>query len=1216
MEFTREQELAVRLRDKDILVSAGAGAGKTRVLISRMAEMILDENDPIPVDSFLVMTFTNAAADEMKERITEELNQRLERDPDNYYLRKQVRMIHHADIFTVHSFCNRLIRIRFNEIGMDPSFRIGEEGELFLLRQKAMEDVLEGAYSSGRESFLSLVEAYAPGKDDRVLETLIDNTYRFSRGFPDIDGWFSEFLNSAKQLGNADGLNRSAVLQDIVKKAKRILLEQQQNIETCLELFEEEDGPERFYEGILNDKDILEMLLSLEEYDELYNVLKDLSVSSLPQGTKQEKEWIYLDDIKESHQTLKNTLKELRERDFLFSTEAICRENRILYPYLEELLNLTRDFSNLYFQMKKEKNVFDFDDLEHLALEILVESYDENGRAIPSETAKQLSNKYKTIFVDEYQDTNLVQETIINVIWNPEINHLFVVGDVKQSIYRFRQARPDLFLDRYNRYQQLESDSEVSIELRDNFRSTPNVLRFCNDLFSHLMKKDFGGVNYDDRVALRSGDGSPMANYKDLSEVMLLVDDEEKAVSANGWNELEAEAVMVAGRIRELAEEGFSYKDMVILVRSGSKWGETLEEFLTKAGIPAISENKTGYFQTREVHLVLNYLSIVDNVYQDIPMASVLLSSIGRLNEEELTRLKILIAPPNRGDYSLYDLIKLYLIEGTDERLKKKLEEFLELLLYFRRRKKEMPLHMLLWEIYQKTGVYDAVQLLPEGKKRKENLLMLLQKAEEYEKTVFKGLFYFIRYIDQLKSYEIDLAEASGEDNGMDAVRIMTIHKSKGLEFPVVFVCGLSGQFNLMDGNQKVLFHPELGVGMEYVDLATRTHHPSMMKKKIKEQMTKETLEEELRILYVAMTRAQRKLILTGTVKGKMIDYNYSAKLSRGASLSDRCFMDWLLPVVWQHPDYQQFVASRIADEDRKQPEINEEQASYLKIRLVHYHELDQEMEEKKPDRSRNTMSLDQFMEQREMQEDISVIQKSFEYEYPFKEATVRKRKYSVSELKKIAMTPIPSENGVDTAADEMSVLGKIESIPKPAFLKEEEAEPRGADRGTIIHKIMELLPFGEMNSKKALFDALELIKKKYPPATTISLKPVYESLEEFFFSDNGEVFREMDRNGCFYKELPFTVGLPANVIEPDSENQEIVVVQGVIDACGEAEDGLWLLDYKTDRIFPGEERVLLDRYEKQMLYYKLALEQVMEKEVKYIYIYSFALKKFLRVML
>ncbi|MDD7114529.1 MAG: helicase-exonuclease AddAB subunit AddA [Lachnospiraceae bacterium] len=1212
MEFTKEQELAVRLRGKDILVSAGAGAGKTRVLISRMAEMILDEDNPIPVDSFLVMTFTNAAADEMKERITGELNLRLENDPDNRYLRKQLRMLSHADISTVHSFCNRLIRKHFNVVGIDPSFRIGEEGELFLLKQKAIENVLEEAYQSGRDSFYQLVEAYMPGKDDHKLEELIENMYRFSRGFPDSNRWFSDFLSQAEKLGDSKELKHSVILSDLVNKAKTVFQDLYLNVVDALEWFENENGPERFYQIMFRDKEVLENLQSMEEYDAVFETLNGLSLPNLPQGTKKEKEWLHLEEVKAIHRSVKEKLKELKEKDFFLSLSAICMENKIIFPYLKEMTVLTQEFHELYFQMKKDKNVYDFDDLEHIALDILVDSYDEAGQAIPSQTARELSSKYKTIFVDEYQDTNLVQETIVNLLSDPKKNHLFVVGDVKQSIYRFRQARPDLFLARYHQYQDEQEENGVVIELRDNFRSTFNVLYFCNDIFSHLMKNNFGGIDYNEQVALRPGKGTPMAEFDDLCELMLLIEDEEKENSSQDWNEVEAEAAMIARRIRELSEEGFEYKDIVILARSGTKWSETMEEFLLEAGIPAISENKTGYFQTREIRVVLNYLSVVDNVYQDIPMASVLLSPIGALNEEELTELKVLISPVERGAYPLYDLMKIYLVEGEDDKLKKKLERFLDLLLYFRRRKKEMPLHALLWEIYQKTGIFDAVQLMPEGKKRKENLMMLLQRAEEYEKTVFKGLFYFIRYMEQLKSYEIDLAEASTEDNNLDAVRIMTIHKSKGLEFPVVFLCGMSGKFNLMDGNKQVLFHPDLGVGMEYIDMNTRTHHPSLMKKKIKEQILKETLEEELRILYVAMTRAQRKLILTGSVKEEIFDENYSAIMNHQDCLLAKCYMDWVLPLICCHPDFVRCAAERNAEKQEDETLVRNDQAAYLTIQMVHYHELEEE--QRKSISQQNPISLQQLMEQEIMQEDVTPVKNAFEHEYPYQEATMRKRKYSVSELKKLSMLSIPSETDSILTVEENVLSDKIDEVLKPAFLQKEEEEPKGSARGTIVHKIMELLPFGKIHSKEDLFDALEQVKKEYAPAETIFMQPVYVALKEFLFSETGTIIREMDMAGQLYKELPFTVGLSADQIDADSQNQEIVVVQGVIDACGESEDGLWLFDYKTDYISPGEERVLLDRYEKQMLYYKLALEQMMQKKVSHIYIFSFTLNKFIRV--
>ena len=1258
MNFTKEQEMAIYLRDSDLLVSAGAGAGKTRVLVNRMAEMILDKEHPLPVDAFLVMTFTNAAAEEMRERITEELNRRLEQEPGNRRLRRQIRGMKHADISTVHSFCNRLIRTHFNEADMDPSFRIGEEGELFLLRQKAMEDVLEEAYAAARPSFLRFVEAYAPGKSDHMIEELVEELYHFSRGFPDKDSWFKRLSEETAQMGSVEGIKHSRAMQAVMEKTERVLRGCLSRIREGLDCFKKEEGAERFRLLLEEDERMVNRLLASEDFDDLCEKAAVLQIPDLPRARKEEKEWPYLEEVKERHKQIREEIARVKESFFLNDTDGICRENRELQPFLEELIALTSRYEELYFQSKKEKNVFDFDDLEHIALRLLVDSYDEAGNPNPSETARVLSEKYKAVFVDEYQDTNLVQETILRAICREGKNHLFVVGDVKQSIYRFRQARPDLFLARYDRYPEPDERTEpgkdgeeegIRIELRDNFRSAPGVLDFCNRVFRNLMDKQFGGVDYTEKIALHPGENGPMAKDTEQSEMLLLVEDDEKEQMTEELNAVQAETVMIAGRIRELLEEGYSYRDMVILLRSGSGRAESMAEILRQCGIPAVSENKTGYFQTREVQLVLNYLAVVDNVYQDIPMAAVLLSSIGGLTEEELASLRILTTIPARKDYAFFDLIEMYLSEGEDPVLKEKLSRFMELLLYFRKKKKETPLHELLWEIYNKTGIFYQIQMMPGGETRKENLLMLLKKAEDYEKTVFKGLFYFLRYMEQLRTYQIEMGGASFQEE-TDTVRIMTIHKSKGLEFPVVFVSGLFRKFNLTDGNRPVLLHPEMGVGMEYVDLASRIHHPSLLKKAIREQMIRETLEEELRILYVAMTRAQRKLILTGMAKPEAIEEAEKIRSGTGKpmetpagtsgtettgsggvrrkpdlekKLSARSFMDWILLIL---------------------PE--------LPVKKIHFHQLEEVLPEKAEYGEKGSP---EWMSDEEMASmDLSLLEHAFSWKYPYGEAVSRKRKYAVSELKKISMlSPDGDGYGEDVYDETLTVRSqgqsartepeglperKGEDLPeeteilKPDFLREEKKEAAGMARGTIIHKIMELLPFGEIHSGKELFEALRRIEETYPSCSRVSMKAVYRGLERFLFSPVGEKIRKMDQAHRLRKELPFTVGVtpafferlsqwesapkqPSPVTEAYMDRDpERIIVQGVIDACGEDEEGLWLLDYKTDYVRAGEEEKLLDRYKIQMLYYKTALEQITHKKVAHSYIFSFSLGKYLEV--
>ena len=1181
MNYTKEQEQAIFLRGKNIMVSAGAGAGKTRVLVSRMAELIMDKEHPIEADRFLVMTFTNAAAAEMKERIGTELEERLEKDPDNLYLRKQIRKIRQADISTIHSFCNHLIRTHYNELAIDPSFRIGEEGELFLLRQQAVEQVLEEAYASGRESFLQFVEAYAPGKNDTVLEEMIEDLYHFSRSFPNADGWFEKTGKEAVILAGKDGWDTSTAVTLLLSKAQKESLQIQEELYQLLESVTE-DAPEK-YTGLLQEiKEYITSLTQAKDYNSYYKVLSQKSISSFPRAAKKEKEWELYEEVKEFHQKVREQINSQKENVFTAPAEELQREAAVIYPLLEEYMALTKRFAEIYFLCKKEKNVYDFDDLEHFALELLVESYDEQGAAQPSETAKELSKKYKMIFVDEYQDTNLVQETILEMLLNKKHNSLFTVGDVKQSIYRFRQARPDLFLRRKDQYIS-QADAGVSIELRDNFRSAPGVLTFTNYIFSQLMEKEFGGVDYNEKTALRPGDGGPMMQDEETSEILFFQKDSASALKEVPEDIL-AESAVICKRIKELIEEGYRYGDMVILLRSGAGRMEPMAEFLEQEGIPVSCDNKTGYFQTREITVMLNYLSIVDNIYQDIPMASVMLSSIGKFTEEELVKLRVLIEEPVRGKYTLYDFMRLYMQEGTEEELKKKIRDFLMNLLYFRQQKKEQPLSTLLWDIYERTGFYYDVQLMPDGEKRKENLLMLLKKAEDYEKTVFKGLFYFNRYMKQLKSYEIEMGEAGTSMEEEDVVKIMTIHKSKGLEFPVVFVSGLSKKFNRMDLNKAVLCHPELGIGMECVNTTLRFHHPSLMKKAIQEKVWKDTLEEEMRILYVAMTRAKRKLILTGVIKSEELEAGMRASIQaqkwRAGSM-----MDWILPVM----------AEQFQNTDK----------IWLKARLFSWSDIEELFDAR--EREKAAFSYRHFIEEYVEGQDSSLIKKAFSHVYPNMEATKWKRKYSVSELKSLSQITLPNEESIVYEPDE-------EERIIPQFLKEEREEVGGAAKGTIVHKIMEMLPFAKIQTKKQLFDWITDLEQSYPESKQISAKWLYRGIEAFLFSEQGEKIRKMDEAGKVKKELPFTVGLPVSLINQDTEAEDTVVVQGVIDACADMGNHLCLIDYKTDQIKEGEEQQLLDRYGNQMLYYKAALEQILEKRVSEIYLYSFSLKKFISV--
>ncbi len=1177
MNYTREQEEAIYTKNQDILVSAGAGAGKTRVLVTRISEMIMDTENPISADQILVLTFTNAAAREMKERITDELEQRLEKNPDNRRLRQQIRIVKHADISTVHSFCNHLIRTHFNELGLDPSFRIGETGELEAMKQEVMEELLEKYYEESSEDFLRLVEAYAPGRDDNSIENIILGIYDFSRSFPDVSGWFRSIEKDFISMTKEESLEDSPAIEQILSTAKSKINNLADYIDEVMPLFDGGAEQGRVLEVLKYDEKLIHSLKKAESFQEIYDLLHEVKFLKYPLGKKEEKAWQYFENMKAAHVHIKSVIEELAGSHFLKSISQVRIEQKALYPYLKEFIILVEEFADKFMQKKKDKNIFDFNDLEHFALRLLVEEYKEDGSQVPTKMAEEIAGRYRAIFVDEYQDTNLVQETIITTLLNSGKSNLFAVGDVKQSIYGFRQARPDLFLERYHNY---ENGLGLKIELRDNFRSSPDVLDFCNLFFKRFMRTDFGGIDYNENVCLRAGENGPMYHVHESQEALLYTYDGEE----DQLDKTLGEAIMIGRRIEDLLEEGYQYEDMVILLRSVKNYSQIIAEYLESRNIPVICESQMGYFQTREIRVMLNYLAVIDNVYQDIPMASVMLSSIGGFDIRDLALLKVLVDGSLRKEYTLYDLMKLYIREGTEEKCKEKIERFLRQLEEFREKKQEMLLHELIWDIYKKTGFYEEVLSMPHGKKRRENLMMLLKKAEEYEKTILKGLFYFIRYMEELRTYEVEPGGKSAADSVEKAVKIMTIHKSKGLEFPVVFLSTLSKQFNKMDLNESVLYHPEFGIGMDIIDMDRRLKNLSVLKTVIREKKLKELKEEELRILYVAMTRAQKKLILTGTKSLKKIEEFEENGGSHMMPDEAKCLLDWILPVLYHDGSWNNL--KKVTSND-----LNEWVTGIQKQKEPH-------------------SLVDLFDSSKMKNVDAGVVKKAFHWKYAHEECIDWKRKYSVSELKKLAMQSLPDE---EIPTWEIPIFEE-EEVLKPAFLLEETEEISGTAYGTMVHKIMELLPFEQIHSEKNLFDQLEILWNLYPDINISIRKKIYLGVKEFLFSENGKILVDMAKEGHLYKELPFTIGLDASLLYPETSGGETVVVQGIIDLCGEKENELWLLDYKTDRIQIGEESVLLDRYKEQMLYYKLALEQMMQKKVKHCLIYSFALRTFLEL--
>ena len=1188
VQWTEEQQKVIDLRDRNILVSAAAGSGKTAVLVERIITMLTDPDHPLDVDRLLVVTFTEAAAAEMKERIRAAIEKKLAEDPEQEHLKRQATLIHSAQITTIHSFCLSVVRDHFHVIGLDPGFRIGEEGELKLLEREVLGELLEEQYEEGEDRFLDFASAYGNGRSDKKLEDLILKIYEFSRSYPEADAWLERCV-SAYQVETLEELEESGYIRLLMEHAKKNLLDAEAFLEQGIRICREPDGPAVYEEILLDDQKTVRELLEKERYVEMCGEMRDLSWMRLKACRDKTVSEARILQVKEIREEVKEMVKDLASQYFYEEPEGILEDLKLCRPYMEELARLTKRFADKYEEKKQSRNLIDFSDMEQYALRILTSV--EEGKRVPSDTAGEYQRQFYEIMIDEYQDSNLIQEAILTSISGIAQGryNIFMVGDVKQSIYRFRLSRPELFMEKFDTYD-LEDGPRQRIDLHKNFRSRGQVLDSVNYLFRKLMRRELGGITYDDKAALYAGAAYPEGEGFD-TEVLLIAAEHTQP----GPRELEARAI--AGEIRRLLaaqkvtdrESGklrpARYGDMVILTRSIRGFAEVFAEVLAKEGIPVHVGTREGYFSAREVGLVLDYLRLLDNRQQDIPLTAVLASPIGGLGGEELARIRS--AYP---DLPFCQAAERYRREGEDQEVRRKLMRCLGTMDRLRRLVPYTPMHELLQRVLGDTGYGTYAAAMPGGIQKKANLEMLEEKARAFESTSYKGLFHFIRYIEQLEKYDVDYGEANIEDENSDAVRIMTIHKSKGLEFPIVFVAGMGKRFNMQDARSSVVIHPDLGIGLEAIDLDSRTKSPSLVKKVIQKEEALDSLAEELRVLYVAYTRAREKLILTGTLPKAAEKVEASGSLGTGGDgalpfgrLSRAVtYWDWLLPALADLPETIP-IRFRLLDlEAITESEVWQETADTLK---------------------RN--ALEHWDTSRVYEPDVRErLERQFSYQYPYARVGERKLKFTVSELKKRVHL-------MEEQRTEAKDLGEVlyeepEVIPLiPRFLEEKE-ELTGASRGTAYHRVMELLDLGRSYSRgeleQELWRFLEEGKLSEEMAACIRTEDVEKVLE----SPVGQRLRASAARKLLWKEQPFVLGLSAREIYPDEQEEELVLVQGIIDVYFEEEDGLVVLDYKTDQVKALEE--LTEKYHAQLEYYAKALEQLTGKKVKEKIIYSFTL--------
>ena len=1260
--WTTEQQQVIDLRNRNILVSAAAGSGKTAVLVERIVKIITDKNHPVDIDHLLIVTFTNAAAAEMRERIGNAIEKALDEQPGNEHLLRQLTLIHNAQITTIDSFCLYVVRNHFHEIDLEPNFRIGDEGELKLLREDVLGRVLEQNYEEPSEAFSDFVEGYASGRTDAALNEMILQLYEFSRSYPWPEKWLDSFVGIYR-IENREELDRAEWLAPLTENICFVLKDCEQLLKQALAVTQQDDGPDMYEKAVRSDLEKYESLSKLTSFCELSVALSDIKYDRLASSRGFEGDSDKLELVKSLREQAKDVVKKLCKQYFFCSPEMMIEQLERTEPMLEEVVRLTKQFADEFAAAKRRKNLVDFHDVEHFALQILVDEETEKAK----KTAEEFRDTFEEIMIDEYQDSNEVQETLLRSISREERgeNNIFMVGDVKQSIYRFRLARPELFMKKYDSYS-LEESTTQRIDLHKNFRSREEVLTCTNDIFYKIMARSLGNVEYDAEAALYPGASYPVS--ADFTPEILLADSNDELLEDTELSDKKTlEAKIVAEEIRHLMKtqpvtdkatgelRAARYSDIVILLRSLSGWADSLVEVLNGNGIPAHTVSSTGYFSTVEVQTVLSMLRLLDNPRQDIPMAAVLRSPMAGLTDEELAVLRL-----EDGSVPFHEAV-LELAEGLYEEdgqkeisdseadseadqkqgrnadgkkeddiettAHRKLLKFYKKYRQLRQLVPDTPIHELIEIILRETGYGHYVAAMPAGSRRTANLNMLLEKAAAYEKTSYKGLFHFVRYIDELQKYDVDFGEADMVGENEDVVRIMSIHKSKGLEFPIVIVSGMGKNFNKQDTRSKMVLHPELGIGLDYMDGKKRIKSPTIAKKAIAKQIELENLGEELRVLYVALTRAKEKLILTGTLKDapeKLEFFRQQAALYAHSGdttaipyltrESAAGYLDWILPAVLSYGDKYPVriveAAELVLDEVENQLEQNEN----LTERIGEIEAADTQL--------------------------VGKLKQRFSQRYPYQVDVLRKNKYSVSELKHRAMRERFEAEQEETVP---AFLEEPVTPTIPLFIQreesvEQETANRGALRGTAVHRVMECYDFA---SEKSVHEQMEAMEKEEKITADMRALVKEQTVADFVSSETGKRMALAQRGGALYREKPFVMGFTEEELEnygfgadsntdsceniykktdSDQEKEEqkrirheedLTLIQGIIDVFWIEKDGIVLLDYKTDRVQQAKE--LIDRYETQLKLYADALERVFgarKLKVKEILINSFSLEQ------
>ena len=1159
MQWTEAQAHTIESRGKNILVSAAAGSGKTAVLIERIKQLIL--RDKIDVDRFLITTFTNAASQEMRERLEQAIRKEMEKPgADRTFLKRQLDMMYKANIGTFHNFALEVMRRYFYLTDLEPGFVIGDEIQVSILKRESMDALFEARFEEDFERFKAFLRKYSGDRNENRLKDSMISLYDELRSVPDYFTWAKESTERFKSedalisTGIAGFLRRT--LCSGIEKARRyyaeaadileesgieILAAKAQEDAEKLDDIEHELGPDSKCD--ITDCEEVSRLFRMSE------TLGDLKFNTM-RASKEEKD--YYENIKEMVSNLrkrgKKEIDDLRKKYFNRSQEEAEEELKLLYEDTVYLIELLEEFERIFREKKQEKNMVDFDDVMHYASRIL-----DNSMA-----AREYRDKFIYIFIDEFQDSNMLQEIIAGKICRE--NNLFMVGDVKQSIYKFRLAEPEIFRSKYNLYKKEEESRSEKIDLNSNFRSKSCVTQTVNTVFEAVMD------DYDEDARLHCTAPKEHPGYRSRMSIIDRAEMEES--EDDGIESIDREIAVITrvaeenkGKmiydVKRNEERPVEYRDIVILSRNRNMI-PAIEKALNDRGIPAFGENPGGYFESVEIEIFVNLLKVIDNTRRDIPLISVMHSPIFDFSAGQLANIRIAFR-----EGSFYQAVCSYAEaeEPAEKPLQEKIKKMLAQLAYWKELRRTVSLEELLRVLLYETGYYDYCSGLPVGKQRISNLRMLVEKAAAFEESNYTGLYGFLSYIDAMKKNNLSMGEAKTIGENENVVRIMTVHKSKGLEFPVVILAGAGRNIRFRGSGGTMEMHKDCGIGLPMVNRSEGWHRKTLLQRVIEGKKAAEELEEEVRILYVALTRAIDRLEIVGSVKN-------SESLDEEQA-GCRSFLDMMYAPLKQAGE------EICMESSGSLTEAAPEQTGSCSAEDLMYR-----MRQLQQRAAGNRLSNEESARMEQIAAGLS-------YQYPYKDAVKIKSKYSVTEMA-----------GASAAETERILL------QKPAFAAEQKGLT-AAQRGSAMHLVMEHLNFAEAMERGRPF--IQRTVDELKNAGSLSEQEAkgirIDQILGFFAQDIGQ------RAACAHslqKEREF-------ILQKDV-NGAATIVQGVIDCFFEEEDGLVLIDYKNSYVDSEEaEEEIRQRYAGQLELYKEALEASYGKTVKETYLYLFYLKKFIR---